>query len=106
MMIMTSRHEAHSMAMNEALALGIPLVMTDTVGFPAAAHAGAALQVAADPAAIAVAIGRLLDDDLLATRLKESGLDFVHNVLAWPRVAEKMIAFYESVITNRSVENG
>lgn len=104
MMIITSRHEAHSMAMNEALALRTPLVMTETVGFPLGAESGATLTVPSDPDAIATAIERVLDDDLLVSRLIDSGMTLVDDFLAWPALASRMIAFYEDVIGREAIE--
>lgn len=97
---MTSRHEAHSMAMNEALALGTPLVVTDTVGFPALAIAGAALSVQADPRALVGAVQRVLNDQDLASKIRGAAMRFAADVLAWPRVARTMLSFYDEILAS------
>lgn len=101
--LMTSRHEAHSMAMNEALALGTPLVMADTVGFPTLAEGGAALSVAAEPRALAAAVQLLLADDRAASEISEKAVRFAEETLAWPQIARRMLSFYDEILSDGGV---
>lgn len=97
---LTSRagFEGHSMAMNEALALGIPVVLTDTVRFNAVQEYGAGYVVPWDPEEVARATARILDDPAGAARMRERARALAREVLAWPRIAERMIGVYERVI--------
>jgi glycosyltransferase involved in cell wall biosynthesis len=99
---MTSRHEAHSMVMNEALVLGAPLVITESVGFPSLGDAGAALVVSGDAKAIAAAVTRVLDERDLASDLRQRGPRFAREMLGWPRIAGSMLSFYEELILSRA----
>lgn len=96
--LITSHHEAHSMSMNEALILGKPLILTDTVGFPAAAERGAALQVRPDAGELTETIESILDDSGLAEALGDAGRAFARAELSWPSIADRMLAFYGRVL--------
>ena len=97
--LLTSRHEAHSMAMNEAMALGTPLVLTRSVGFPLAGVAGAALEVGDDAVELRAGIERVLNDPSVASTLRTKGVTFARERLTWPSIAREMLAFYTSLVT-------
>lgn len=86
------------MSMNEALILGKPLILTDTVGFPAAAERGAALQVRPDAGELTETIESILDDSGLAEALGDAGRAFARAELSWPSIADRMLAFYGRVL--------
>lgn len=95
--LLTSRHEAHSAAMNEALAVGVPIVLTKSVQFDEVARFGAGLEVASEPQAIAAAVARILRDSELARNMSRAGRSLVCAQLAWPGVSEKMIELYRTI---------
>lgn len=101
--LLTSRHEAHSMAMNEALAMGARLIITETVGFPTLAAIGAARITPSDPERIAVAIQETLEDETLTN---EAARRFAREHLAWSVVAEEMIGFYEALLARHMPAGG
>jgi len=96
--VLTSRHEAHSMAMNEALAVGIPVVITDSVQFEAVQEYGAGLVAASQPAALAEAVANVLEHPEKASDMRQSCRRLAAEQLAWPRVAERMAAAYRQVL--------
>ena len=79
LLVLPSRAETYGMVVTEALARGIPVLATDVGGVPEAlgrAPEGSLpglLVPPEDPAALAVAISRLLDDRPLAARLAAAG---------------------------------
>ena len=98
--VLTSHHEGHSMAMNEALTIGVPLVLTQSVGFTSAERAGAALVVPSDAAKLAEVIARILDDPLLASNMRTAGTTLVESTFTWPKIATRLISIYEKIITS------
>jgi glycosyltransferase involved in cell wall biosynthesis len=98
--LLTSRHEAHSMAMNEALAIGVPLVITDTVGFDEVKQWGAGYVVPWDPLRLATAVSGVLEHPEQAHKMREAGRRLAADRLAWPKVAEAMARVYDEVTAN------
>jgi len=99
--LLTSRHEAHSVAMNEALALGCPVVLTDTVGFDAVRRRGAGIVCQRDAVSLAAAIGDAMWDPPRAARMADAAIALAREELAWSRVAEATATLYSSVRENR-----
>lgn len=103
--VLTSRHEAHSMAMNESLALGIPLVISESVQFDLVKSRGAGLVVSNDAAAVARAVARVVTDREIAAGLREAGFRLVDETLSWPRIAQTMLLQYNNLLATPSLEN-
>jgi glycosyltransferase involved in cell wall biosynthesis len=95
--LLSSRHEAHSVAMNECLIMGVPLVMTDSVGYDEVRASGAGAVVETTPEAIAAGVGRVLSDPVTAAQMRHAARRFACENLAWPRVASRMLDAYHSV---------
>lgn len=98
MFVLTSRHETHSMAMNEALAIGAPVIVTDTVHCDEVQRWGAGYVVHRDPQHLAAAIGDILRHPEKADRMREAGRQLVAERLAWPKVADAMVRVYEAIL--------
>ena len=83
----------------EALACGVPLVTTDNGGCREyAAHEETALVVPPqDPEAMADAIGRLLDDRDLSTKLALNGLEVVGCDFDWERRTDELAEILDGV---------
>jgi starch synthase len=74
---------------------GRPLVVTEVGGLPELVADGSGLTVAAeDPAALSVAILRILEDDALADRLAQAAATQGEGGAGWDRVAELTLAAY------------
>jgi alpha-1,6-mannosyltransferase len=98
-MLLTSRHEAHSVAMNEALAIGLPLVITESVGFEEVQKCGAGMIVPARPDAIADAVASLLQRprETVAAAARKLAADR----FAWPQIAQAILRAYAKVMESR-----
>ena len=97
--VLPSLYEGLPLAAIEALAAGRPMVATDVDGAPeVVVHEKTGLLVPpANPAALAAAIERLLDDPALASRLARDGRKFVHENFAVQRQIEQTAALYSEL---------
>ena len=97
--MLPSRHENFGIAVVEAMASGTPVVISDQVDIHREiAEAGAGLITTLDPADVAGAIGRLLDDPGAAERMGRAGEALASRRYSWERVAADVEALYEEVI--------
>ncbi|HXV92720.1 MAG TPA: glycosyltransferase family 4 protein [Pseudonocardia sp.] len=98
--VVPSRYEGFSLPAVEAMATATALVATDAGALPEVTgpHGHAALHVPpGDPAALAAAVGRILDDAALRARLGAAGRARVLEHFTWRRTAERTAAWYREV---------
>lgn len=82
-----------------ALAFGNPLLLTAVGGFPEVAATGAAeLVPPGDPAALHVALARLLSDPAARDRLAAAARAAAAGPYAWDAIAEQTLALYHSLL--------
>jgi MMP alpha-(1->4)-mannosyltransferase len=102
--VVPSLYEGFSLPAIEAMACGVPLVATTGGALPEVVgpDGEAALSVPTnDPSALALAIGRLLDDAELRARIGEAGRDRVLDRFTWRRSAEGMIENWYALLEER-----
>ena len=87
------------MAIAEALACEIPVVISKDCHFPEVAEVKAGFVVNLDPQEIARAILQILNDPHLADEMGRSGRQLIETRFTWPRVAQQSIEAYERAIT-------
>jgi glycosyltransferase involved in cell wall biosynthesis len=92
-----SRQEGFSVAITEALACGVPVVITQACHFPEVAEVGAGSIVELDPAAIADALSLILQVPARAAAMGAAGAALVRERYTWPRIAEATLLAYQSV---------
>jgi glycosyltransferase involved in cell wall biosynthesis len=94
--VMSSREEGLGTSVLEAMALGIPIASTSAGGLPELLGQGAGLLVPPrDPAALAEAVARILDDAELSQRLVGRGQEEVLR-FSDRRMAEEVRSVYRS----------
>ncbi len=91
--------EGFSNTILEAMASGLPIVSTRTVGVVDCLVDGqnAFLVEPRDVDGLTRAIRRLLDDDALRHRLANQALEEVHNLYSWPAVARQIERVYAEI---------
>ena len=91
--------ESFGVVLIEAMAAGAPIVASDLDAFRLVLRGGRAGELfrSGDPAALAAAAGRLLDDQVLQQRLSAAATDAVR-AYDWPMVARDVVKVYEAVV--------
>jgi glycosyltransferase involved in cell wall biosynthesis len=95
--VLPSHSEGFPMAVLEALACGVPVVLTKGCHVPEVAEAGAGIEVDIDPCQIAIAISSLLSDDTARRQMGRNGRKLVCERFTWERVARETAALCEEL---------
>jgi glycosyltransferase involved in cell wall biosynthesis len=98
--VLPSRRECFGAAAAEAVAAGLPVVVTEEAGVAPIVRDRAGLVVAAEPEAIAGALRRLLTDAVLRERLR-TGCDAVAAELSWDGPVAAMAGLYHDLARAR-----
>jgi len=94
-----SRQEGFSIAILEAMACRIPVIISDACHFSEVAEAGAGHVVALDPKAIASALRNVLQNPAAKQRMGDAGFRLVQSRYTWPKIAERAVRAYRQIIT-------
>ena len=97
--VLPSHSENFGIVVAEAMARGCPVIVSDAV--QAGKHvtaAGAGQVVPCDAASVAAACDALLADPLLRSKLGAAGPTYAAAHLTWDRVAEQILAMYQSCL--------
>ena len=102
-LVQTSRHEGFCLPLLEAMAAGTPVVCTDAHGNRDFCRDGEnCLMVDPDPASVAAAMRRVLDDPDLRGRLSDEGRRTARRY-SWDARIDELERFFESVAPARAV---
>ena len=94
--VLTSYAEGFSHAVLEALAAGLPVVISEQCNFPEVAEANAGFVVPTEEAPVAEAISALLSDG--TRHVGRNGRRLVMERYTWPAIAESTADFYRTLI--------
>jgi glycosyltransferase involved in cell wall biosynthesis len=92
-----SLHEGFGLAALEAMACGVPVVTSNTSSLPEVVGDAALLIDPQRPEALAAAVGSILDDAMLAQRLREAGPARAAG-FSWEKCAVATVAIYREVL--------
>lgn len=91
-----SRQEGFSVAITEALACGVPVVITDACHFPEVAQAGAGVVSTVSAPAVAAGLIEILENRDRAAKMGAAGSRLVRENYTWPRIALQTIDAYQN----------
>lgn len=97
-----SEHESFGMSVAEAMACGIPVVITENCHFPDVAEVGAGRVVVREVSAIATGLREVLSNPRSAEAMGAAGRALIEDKYTWDRVARASIGMYEQRLTPRS----
>jgi len=93
--VLPSLSEGFSMAVLEAAAAGLPVLLTPQCNFPELAQAGGAIEVSPDAAGCEAGLREMLRFSEAGRRLMgQRGKDLVTSSYTWPRIAAQMLNVY------------
>jgi glycosyltransferase involved in cell wall biosynthesis len=94
--VLPSFSEGFSMAVLEAAAAGLPVLLTRECNFPELAEAGAAIEVSAGPVGIPEGLAKFLElSEARRNQMGGRGRELVKRSYSWPVVATEMIRVYD-----------
>lgn len=102
--VLPSRYENFANAAAEAIACGIPVIITDACGIRSLVDGRAGLVIAPEREPLAAAIRALTSDRSLYRSLQE-GCPAVAAQLGWDRLAERMESYYARVLGSKNGHN-
>ena len=102
--VLPSYSEGFSMAVLEALAAGLPVVISRQCNFPEVSEHNAGFVVERDDPAVTEAISTLLSDDQLRARMGQNGRNLVREKYTWNAVAASMAGLYRKLVAQRSTK--
>lgn len=94
-----SRQEGFSIAITEALAIGLPVVISRACHFPEVSEVNAGIETDLDPRKVADALEHVLSDTARAHSMGQAGATLVRERFTWPKVAALTIECYEQFIS-------
>jgi len=96
--VVPSVYEGFGLPAGEAMACAVPVISTTGGALPEVVGDAGILVPPADPASLAAAIQRVLDDPGYGRELGRRGLQRVHRLFTWRRAAEATVAAYREAI--------
>jgi glycosyltransferase involved in cell wall biosynthesis len=99
-----SRQEGFSVAILEAMACGVPVVISDACHFPEVERAGAGRVVSLDEEKIADALVEVLANQELRRDMGRRGRELALTQYTWPEIAQRMLNAYQAACARQSAD--
>ena len=98
--VLPSYDENFGLAVVEALAMGVPVVISKQVGIHhEVTQYGAGIVTECHAGIIADALKRLLDNEPLRIKMGENGRRLVREKFTWEKVSKELMELYESIVS-------
>ena len=104
--VLSSYSEGFSIAVLEAMAAGLPVVISRQCNFPEVAERAAGFVVEPDEPAVTQAISTLLSDGALRVAMGRNGQRLVRGKYSWGGIAASMAELYRGLIASRQGLSG
>lgn len=102
--VLPSRSENFSIAVAEAMAVGLPVIVTEEVQIAQEIIANkAGISVTGDIDSLAQAISQLLASPQLRQELGQNGKDWAQNRFVWNAIANSLVSVYSAILNNSDV---
>lgn len=98
--VQTSFYECYSTTVSEALAVGAPLVITDTVHRPEVERAGAGRVISRDADELASAVEEICRSPERAESMRVAGRRFADQHMTWERAALNLNTVYKELLSD------
>lgn len=102
--VLPSYSEGFSISALEAMACGLPVVITKQCNFPEVEEIGTGKVIEADANNLSEALIELLDNPALCKEMGRKGQRLVTERYTWDKVADEMITAYKTILSNRNVD--
>ncbi|MFZ3216175.1 MAG: glycosyltransferase [Candidatus Acidiferrales bacterium] len=102
--VLPSRYENFANSAAEAVACGVPVIITDACGIRSLIDGRAGLVIPPEPQPLAAAIRALLSDSQLYRKLRD-GCPGVAAELGWDRLTEQMEGYYARALDSKNARN-
>jgi glycosyltransferase involved in cell wall biosynthesis len=96
--VIPSYSEVRSIVALEAMASGLPVIITRQCHFPEVAEAGAGLVIESEVGQLAAAMEQLLGDPQLRQAMGSNGRRLISEKFTWNIIADQMRGLYEAVL--------
>lgn len=100
--VLPSYSEGFSISVLEAMACGLPVVITKQCNFPEVEKVGAGKVIDADAGCLSKVLIELLDNPGLCKVLGDNGKRLVMRKFTWDKVADKMINAYKEILKDQN----
>jgi glycosyltransferase involved in cell wall biosynthesis len=95
-----SESEGMAVSVLEAMAAGLPVIVSRQCYMSEAAAAGAVVESDADAGQLCSAMESLLADEPLRCRLGDRARDYVRRCHSWPQIAQQIVQVYERALSS------
>ena len=102
--VLPSYSEGFSTAVVEAMAAGLPVVISEQCNFPEAAQHSAGLVIPTDSAALTNAVSALLADPALRCQMAGNARALIAARYSWPAIAAAMRGHYGDILERRRIQ--
>jgi glycosyltransferase involved in cell wall biosynthesis len=100
--VLPSHHENFGVAVAEAMASGLPVIISDRVNIhQEVSDAGAGLVTSLDPEEVAGAVQALLDNEDLRKKMGGAGEALARERFSWERAAGRIARQYEAIVESK-----